>query len=152
MTSGKISNIICTINEWNKKFEDDNSVQNANKILITHFGNSLLQMKNKLNHLIRLAKIEEDDSKKIVFDASIILGRKFEKKVEEFIDECCKEGNQELAPIVGDALSVDFVNPPPNILFFRGFFNNTLSRNLIIADIKNENWKLYQVILEHQNI
>ncbi|MCJ1349693.1 hypothetical protein MMC31_007934 [Peltigera leucophlebia] len=143
MTSEKISNIIRTIDEWIDKFKDNNAVSYIDKEMIAEFGVSLLIMGKQMEELCELHENETEDVRK-----AILHGKDIEYKVEEFIDGCCKESHMEGESSIEDAIGVDFVNPPPNPWFFRAFFNNMATTELIMYEIQEGNRKISQVIFD----
>lgn len=151
MSSEKVSNIILTIDEWVNIFENNNNVSHTDKEMIAEFRDSLLKMENLMKELNQLHENEKDPVRKMVLKASIAHGNGIEDNVERFIDGCCEEKHRGLASLPGDAMGVVFVNPPPNPLFFRGFFNNETATEFMIDDIREGNGKRYQVILEHRS-
>ena len=151
MSSEKVSKIILTIDEWVIKFENDNKVSHTDKETIAEFRDSLLKMENSMKELNQLHEKEKDPVRKMVLNASIEHGNGIQNNVERFIDGCCEEKHRGLASLPGDAMSVVFVNPPPNPLFFRGFFNNETTTEFMIDDIREGNGKRHQIILEHRS-
>lgn len=150
--SVSLPDIILTMDEWFNLFENNNAVTHTDKTMLVEFRDSLLKLGNRTKELIQLHENEKDATRKMVLDASITHGKAIEEKIKNFILECCeeKEDHRGYASLAGDATSVTFVNGPPPGKFFRGFFNNEEETEFMIDKIKEENGKIYQVILEHR--
>lgn len=140
MDSEKISNVIPTINEWIDKFESNSKVSPTDKESIKQFRDGLKIMGDSMAELKQYHENEQDPARKEKLTTAIADSLKVQKAVEKFIDDCCIIEKHEGWPtIVGDARDVTFVNPPPDPLFFRRFFNNLGELTLILIDIQDGN-------------